>query len=167
MGKRKKNLKLKKEKARKFHLNTIAEKIAKKDQATRSKYRISADESLPKIEEEKLKEISINSYRLVFSNYNHKMCDLVSIGRKAKPFIDLLVKMTKASPGNIRSLIRDTIKKAGAEGDYKKLFSSLSNDIERLHESSFGGDGRIFFFTIERPDENYLNVVSIRPLHLE
>lgn len=170
MGKKSKAEKL--EKARQFLQRQTEKKMAMKDQAIRSRYKIPGGVPLLSLEEETLQKIGTSSYVLIFEYYNFDQCGITDISsvHQSKGLINLLDKMSKTAPNHKASIVRDTIERKATNQQrlraYRSLFSNLPEDIEILHEAEFASEGRVFFFTLEAPSRNFLNVVSIRPLHL-
>ncbi|MBP9819164.1 hypothetical protein KBC79_00295 [Candidatus Woesebacteria bacterium] len=169
MGKDKKKRKaLRKDKAQEFHQiqNTIHEENV--ERSIRSKYKIPGSVAIPTIEEDLLQKIGQSSFSLIFHYYNHNICALTKVNTtsQAEQIVKILDNLSKSTPNNVHDLIRDSIHRKNAQGDYARLFSSLPEDTEIIHESSFCDEGRVFFFTINGIKQNFACVVSINPLHL-
>ena len=78
---------------------------------------------------------------------------------KGKKLVHILSKVAKCEVNKLSELklSRDSVE---AKGEYASLFSSLSEDVQRLEETELC-DGRMFYF-ITIP---YFNVVSIETKH--
>lgn len=105
-------------------------------------------------------------YVISFAKYNQKMCEIDDLdSNKAKRAISVF----KTIGTEIRSQ-GDFTKKAidripiRFEGEYKKLFNGLDDDVE-LKEIKLQQDARIFYFDIE--SQRTFFVVAITQNHLE
>lgn len=113
-----------------------------------------------------------SNYQLVFDKFNHRLSELEFLTTaSAESLIKKLSDITRCNSRSIGSsrLIHDKIEYAG---EYKKLFTNLSRDVEiiEIKFSGNGGDGRIFcYFVDDHPHENgtanYCVIVAIRCNH--
>jgi hypothetical protein len=107
-----------------------------------------------------------NPYLISFAKYNDKMCELSLINNnKAKKAIETLkiigTKIRSKTDFQRYSIDRIPVR---FEGEYKKLFKGLQDDVE-LKEIKLQQKARLFYFDIE-PDR-IMYVVAIRDNHLE
>lgn len=107
-----------------------------------------------------------NPYVISFAKYNEKMCELSQLqGNKAKKAIETLktigTKVRSTADYQRHSVDRIPVR---FEGEYKKLFNGLADDVE-LKEIKLQQTARIFYFDIE-PERTFY-VVSITDNHLE
>lgn len=107
-----------------------------------------------------------NPYVISFAKYNEKMCELSQLqGNKAKKAIETLktigTKVRSTADYQRHSVDRIPVR---CEGEYKKLFNGLADDVE-LKEIKLQQTARIFYFDIE-PERTFY-VVSITENHLE
>jgi len=174
MGKKsKKNNRDRTARAQAFHESKKAEKAAQKDQAIRSKLNIPKGADIPTAGKTLMENVAKGSYVLSFHFYRHDCCELSKIIKvgQVTSFIKSLDTMSKTTPNRRQEIIRDTIYKKDVDKnkkfeDYKKMFTKLPPDQDSLDELQFSGQGRIFFFTTESPEKNFVNIVSVKPNHL-
>lgn len=108
----------------------------------------------------------ISPYVISFAKYNDSMCEISELNsNKAKKAIETF----KTIGTKIRSKAdfgKQAIDRIPViyEGEYKKLFRGLSEDID-LKEIKLQQDARIFYFDIE--PKRTLYVVAITQNHLE
>lgn len=107
-----------------------------------------------------------NPYVISFAKYNEKMCELSQLGNnKAKKAIETLktvgTKIRSTADYQRHSVDRIPVR---CEGEYKKLFKGLEDDIE-LKEIKLQQSARVFYFDIE-PERTFY-VVAITDNHLE
>lgn len=107
-----------------------------------------------------------NPYVISFAKYNEKMCELSLLnGNKAKKAIETLktvgTKIRSTADYQKHSVDRIPVR---YEGEYKKLFNGLRDDIE-LKEIKLQQSARVFYFDIE-PERTFY-VVAITENHLE
>lgn len=105
-------------------------------------------------------------YLISFSKYNERLCEISLLNsNKAKRAVETLksigTKIHSRADFQRHSIDRIPVR---YEGNYKKLFSGLSSDIE-LKELKLQQDARIFYFDIE--PERMFYVVAITENHLE
>jgi len=105
-------------------------------------------------------------YLISFSKYNNRLCEISDLSsNKAKRAIEMLktigTKVRSRADFEKHSIDRLPVLR---RGEYIKLFSGLSSDIE-LKEIKLQQNARIFYFDIE-PDRT-LYVVAIRENHFE
>lgn len=105
-------------------------------------------------------------YLISFAKYNEKMCqlDLITSNKARKAIQTFKIVGTKV---RVRSdFQRNSIDLIPVEykGEYKKLYSGLSDDIQ-LREIKLQQDARVFYFDIE--PERIFYVVAITENHLE
>jgi len=108
----------------------------------------------------------VSFYVISFAKYNEKMCEIEYLdSNKAKKAIQSIksigTKVCCEADFQRLSIDRIPIRR---EGEYKKLYRGLSDDIE-LKEIKLQQDARIFYFDIE--PERTLYVVAITQNHLE
>lgn len=107
-----------------------------------------------------------NPYVISFAKYNEKMCELTQLNNnKAKRAIETLktigTKVRSTADYQRHSVDRIPVR---CEGEYKKLFKGLEDDIE-LKEIKLQQSARVFYFDIE-PERTFY-VVAITDNHLE
>lgn len=105
-------------------------------------------------------------YLISFSRYNEKMCEIALLNsNKGKRAVEILKTIgTKiCSHADFQRFKIDRIP-VRREGEYKKLYSGLSPDIE-LKELKLQQDARIFYFDIEPQKMFY--VVAVTENHIE
>jgi len=107
-----------------------------------------------------------NPYVISFAKYNEKMCELAQLGNnKAKRAIENLktigTKIRSTADYQRHNVDRIPVR---FEGEYKKLFKGLEDDIE-LKELKLQQSARVFYFDIE-PERTFY-VVAITDNHLE
>jgi hypothetical protein len=105
-------------------------------------------------------------YVISFLKYNHKMSEIGNLGRnKGKKAIKILKDIgTKiCCKADYQRCKIDRIPVRN-EGEYKKLYNKLGEDIE-IKEIKLQGRARIFYYDVESEKKFY--VVSIRENHLE
>ena len=111
-------------------------------------------------------EPEVSPYLISFAKYNKGMCGIEYLdSNKAKKAVTILMTIgTKIR--SIADFQRNAIDRIPIyyDGDYKKLYSGLSNDVE-LKEIKLQQDARIFYFDIE--SERMFFVVAITQSHLE
>ena len=105
-------------------------------------------------------------YLISFAKYNEKMCEITELnGNKPKKAVEILktigTKIYQSADFQKHHIDRTPIR---CEGEYKKLFSGIRDDIE-LTEIKLQQDARIFCFDIE-PERTFY-VVAITQNHLE
>ncbi len=108
----------------------------------------------------------VSPYVISFAKYNEKLCEIEHLNsNKARKAVETFKAIgTKVrSEADFQRHHIDRIPVRG-EGDYKKLYSGLKDDIE-LKEIKLQQDARIFYFDIE-PDRTFY-VVAITQNHLE
>ena len=105
-------------------------------------------------------------YVISFAKYNSKMCEISLLNsNKAKKAIETFKKVgTKIY--SEKDFQRQSIDRIPVhrDGDYKKLYRGLSDDID-LKEIKLQQNARVFYFDIE-PDRTFY-VVAITENHLE
>lgn len=111
-------------------------------------------------------ELEANPYVISFVKYNEKMCELSLLGNnKAKKAIETLktigTKVCSSADFQRHSIDQIPVRR---EGEYKKLFNGLRDDID-LKEIKLQQDARVFYFDIE-PERTFY-VVAITENHLE
>lgn len=107
-----------------------------------------------------------NPYLISFAKYNEGMCEIGHLdSNKARKAIETFKAVgTKVkSQADFQRHKIDQIP-VRREGDYKKLFRNLADDID-LKEIKLQQDARIFYFDIE-PERTFY-VVAITQNHLE
>ncbi|MDE0243576.1 MAG: hypothetical protein OYG31_02590 [Candidatus Kaiserbacteria bacterium] len=105
-------------------------------------------------------------YVISFATYNDKVGNLsVLKGNKAKKTLEVLKKVGTEirSPADYQKYSLQ-YKPVRRDGEYKKLFSGLPDDVD-LKEIKLQGKSRIFHFSIESKRVFY--VVAITENHLE
>lgn len=107
-----------------------------------------------------------NPYVISFAKYNEKMCELAQLNNnKAKRAIETLktigTKVRSTADYQRHSVDRIPVR---CEGEYKKLFKGLEDDIE-LKEIKLQQSARVFYFDIE-PERTFY-IVAITDNHLE
>ena len=115
---------------------------------------------------QEIKAPEASPYVISFAKYNDKMCELAILeNNKAKKIIEILktvgTKVCSMADFQRYFTKRISIKR---EGEYKKLFRSLEDDIE-LKEIKLQQSARVFYFDIE--SERTFYVVAITKNHLE
>jgi len=169
MGKDKQKRRLeRKEKAQNFHKELENIQASSLEMKKRSKYKIPGSVAIPTIEDELLEKINDSTFSLVFEHYDNNICGITAITKRleAENIISTFKEISKSTPQNIQSVIRDTIRREQAENEYKKLFQHIPDDIDLINEAKFSDSGRLFFFTVIGK-RNFACVVSINPNHLE
>ena len=158
----------KRAKAHAFNKAQEEEKISQTERSLRSKFRLPKNVDIPTAGSDLFKKIAEKSYVLSFNFYNFDCCELYKISNgNSGGLIRAFDRMSKTTPNKKQQIVRETIhRKQGKSGDYEKLFHGLPPDEESLNEMQFSGQGRIFFFTTENQEKNFINVVSIKPVHL-
>lgn len=157
----------KKLKAQEFQRRMEVAKLAQKDQAIRSRFKIPGEVAIPYASEELLHTIGETCYTLSFHYYNFKACELYKISNQGETasLIRLLDLMTKTSPTDKSLIIRDRVEKKCTNDrrslEYKKYFFGLPPDIDYIYEKEIAGDGRVFFFTTESVKKNYISIITI------
>jgi len=127
------------------------------------------DSELPQDVAEMPQEIEApeaNPYLISFAKYNEKMCEISQLNNnKAKRFIETIktigTKVRSTTDYQRHSVGRIPVR---YEGEYKKLFRGLEDDIE-LKEIKLQGKARVFYFDIE--PERIFYVVAVTNNHLE
>ncbi len=127
------------------------------------------DGELPQDVAEMPQEIEVpeaNPYLISFAKYNEKMCELNQLNNnKAKRVIETLktigTKVRSTADYQRHSVDRIPVR---YEGEYKKLFNGLEDDIE-LKEIKLQQNARVFYFDIE--PKSTLYVIAITDNHLE
>lgn len=105
-------------------------------------------------------------YVISFGKYNEKLCEIDNlIGNKGKKVLNHLktIGMNICSFEDFRKNNLE-VRTVTNEGEYKKLFNHLGEDIE-LKELIIGKDERLFFFVIE--SEKVICIVTIKASHFE
>ncbi len=105
-------------------------------------------------------------YLISFAKYNEKMCEISELNsNKARKAVETFKTVgTKIrSESDFKKIPIDRIP-VRREGEYKKLFQGLADDID-LKELKLQQDARIFYFDIE-PERTFY-VVAITQNHLE
>lgn len=107
-----------------------------------------------------------NPYVISFAKYNERMCELAQLNNnKAKKAIETLktigTKVRSTADYQRHSVDRIPVR---YEGEYKKLFKGLEDDIE-LKEIKLQQSARVFYFDIE-PERTFY-VVAITDNHFE
>jgi len=107
-----------------------------------------------------------NPYLISFAKYKEKMCEISLLNsnkaRKAiETFKTIGTKIRSTADYERHYVDRIPVRD---EGEYKKLYNGLAEDIE-LKEIKLQQDARIFYFDIE-PDRTFY-VVAITQNHLE
>lgn len=107
-----------------------------------------------------------NPYVISFAKYNDKMCELAQLGNnKAKRVIENMktigTKIRSTADYQRHNVDRIPVR---CEGEYKRLFKGLEDDIE-LKEIKLQQSARVFYFDIE-PERTFY-VVAITDNHLE
>ncbi len=105
-------------------------------------------------------------YVISFAKYNEKMCELSQLNNnKAKRIVEIFktigTKVCSTTDYQRHLVGRIPVRR---EGEYKKLFRGLEDDIE-LKEIKLQQKARVFYFDIE-PDRTFY-VVAITENHLE
>jgi hypothetical protein len=101
-----------------------------------------------------------------FVNYNNRMCEIEQLDRnKAKKAIQTF-KTIGTKIHSLKDYQRHAVDRipVSYDGDYKKLFSGLPQDVE-LKEIKLQEKARIFYYDIE-PERTFY-VVAITQNHLE
>lgn len=107
-----------------------------------------------------------NPYIISFAKYNENCCEISYLdSNKARKAIERL-KIIGTKVRSTADYQRNAIDRIPVryEGDYKKLFRGLAEDVE-LKEIKLQQDARIFYFDIEPKREFY--VVAITNNHYE
>lgn len=107
-----------------------------------------------------------NPYVISFAKYNENMCEISQLtGNKGRKAIEIFktigTKIRSEADFQRYSVDRLPVR---CEGEYRKLFNGLRDDIE-LKEIKLQQSGRIFYFDIET--NKMLYVVAITENHLE
>lgn len=105
-------------------------------------------------------------YVISFARYNERMCEIHLLDRnKPRKAVETfkLIGTKVCSRADFQRYSIDQIP-VRREGDYKKLYGGLSDDID-LKELKLQQDARIFYFDVE-PDRTFY-VVAITQNHLE
>ena len=139
------------------------------ERSERSRYSLPKEVTLLRFEEKLLREIENSCYVMVFGNYNHNQCGLLELSQanEAKALVKRLDALSRCTPARKQSIINGTIHRNKAEGNYAKLFDTVPKDIDTIYESSFAGEGRVFFFTLETQEKrNFINVVTVKRRHI-
>jgi len=168
MGKKDKKRKAeRKPKAQQYHQNLEQIKTESIEIKKRSRSKIPGTVAILPLDEELFQQINASTFSLVFEHYDNGICGIpqISTNSEAEKIIEIFKKISKSTPQNIQQVIGNTIRKEQAENDYKKLFSHLPEDIDRIHEANFSRSGRIFFFIVAGK-HNFACIVSINPNHL-
>lgn len=127
------------------------------------------DGNIPKIVAELPQESNVSEiepYKISFSKYNDKLCEISSLGKnKGNKALAILKEIgTKVfSRADFQRLNIQT-KSVVYNGAYKPLYNKIADGIE-IKELSLQGTGRIFYFDIE--PERMLYVVAIKENHFE
>ena len=112
-----------------------------------------------------------SNYQLIFAQYNHKLCEISDlIPKEVEALIKKLSRITEFNKNTIAGsgIVRSNIAR---DGQYKKFFSGLEDDIE-LKEAQFFGDSRIFFYLVNNQPHgdsygNYCCIVAVTRKHVE
>ncbi|MFA6494920.1 MAG: hypothetical protein WC246_00945 [Candidatus Paceibacterota bacterium] len=105
-------------------------------------------------------------YVISFGRYNESMCEIPLLtGNKSKKAIETL-KLIGTKIRSMADFQRNHIDRIPirCEGDYRRLFNGLRDDIE-LKEIKLQQEARIFYFDIE-PERTFY-VIAITNNHLE
>jgi hypothetical protein len=101
-------------------------------------------------------------YFLSFKFYNEKMCEVDLLEKnRPKECIKILKRISQTTIGNLKEKNIDKIPIEN-RGEYKKLYSSLPNEVE-VFEHKIQGDARLFYFTAASD----FFVLAITNSHLE
>ncbi|TSC67708.1 MAG: hypothetical protein CEO19_91 [Parcubacteria group bacterium Gr01-1014_73] len=108
----------------------------------------------------------VSPYVISFARYNERMCEISKLdNNKARKAIETfkIIGTKIRSTTDFQKFYVDRIPVRG-EGEYKKLYNGLGDDIE-IKEIKLQQKARIFYFDIE-PERTFY-VVAITQNHLE
>lgn len=105
-------------------------------------------------------------YLISFAKYKDRLCEINNLSKnKGKKALFILKEIgTKVFSRADFKKYNIKTKSIANDGEYKKLYNGLSQDIE-VKEFSLQSTGRIFYFDIE--PERILYVIAIRENHFE
>lgn len=167
MGKNaKKRKQERKNKAKAFNIEQEKQKSELIEQKIRCKYGIVGSQALPNTANILLKKSEKQCFRLIFDYYNSNLCEINKLNKgKIKKFIELLKRISNSDYIGINNLTKDTVNKNKAEGNYKKLFNNIPDEIDTIEEIKLSDSGRIYFFRISANEQNYACIVTVALNH--